>query len=285
MLLRLAELLAVLFQTFVTPSIPFTTTPARLSMPPLSAMPDVSALAVFLIDMDKGRILAAKQADAPRPIASITKLMTALVVLDANPDWARPIVFEARDQRYGDSTRIMAGEELTMGDAWNLMLVSSSNDAASLLARIVGGSEEKFVEAMNKKARTIGLTRTHFQDPTGLEKGNISTAREVAILARAAFSFSKTRDAVTQTQTVFTPKGKSQRVSRATDQLLYWFRIPGVRIFGGKTGHIEESGYNLVFAAGDTDHEFIGVVLGSETNNARFEEMSKLLKWGFENVK
>ena len=94
-----------------------------------------------------------------------------------------------------------------------------------------------------------------------------------------ALSQPEIRSAVTKNGFSFAPRGKSARVARTTDQLLFWFRLPGVTTFGGKTGYIDESGYNLVFAAGIPGHDLIGVVLGSENNNARFEEMSKLLKW------
>ncbi|MDO8505109.1 MAG: D-alanyl-D-alanine carboxypeptidase family protein [bacterium] len=281
MLFHLAALIAVMFQTLVVPGIPVLPAPYLIPAVPVSDMPTQDATSVFLIDTKSGIIVGARHADNKRPIASITKLMTALVVLERNPDWNRHIIVDQKDQRKGDIARIFQGEEITIGDAWNLMLVASSNDAAALLSRAMFGSEESFVEAMNKKARAIGLHRTHFKDPTGLHPGNTSTAREVAILARLALSFPEIRDTVSQKQVVFSPKGKSRRVAYSTNQLLRWFSLPGVQLFGGKTGHIQESGYNLVLAAGGQGQEFVGVILGSGSNNGRFEEMATLLKWGF----
>lgn len=281
MLFHLAALVAVMFQTLVVPGIPVLPASQLSPLAAVSNILSIEATSAFLIDTKNGTIVGAKQADLQRPIASITKLMTALVVLDSNPDWNRRIIVESKDQRKGDIARIFPGEEITLDDVWNLMLVASSNDASALLSRAISGSEVTFVEAMNKKAGEIGLHKTHFEDPTGLHPGNVSTAREVAIIARLALSFPKIRDTVSQTQFAFTPKGKARRVAYSTNQLLRWFSLPGVQLFGGKTGHIEESGYNLVFAAGDAGREFVGVVLGSGSNNGRFEEMATLLKWGF----
>ena len=258
MLFHLAALVAVMFQTLVIPGIPVL--PEAYVLPvSVSDIPPVDAPGVFLIDTKNGAIVGAKHADQVHPIASITKLMTALVVLDRVQDspsakglsFRNYITFDKEDQRYGDIARIFPGEEITIDDAWNLMLVASSNDAAALLARAALGNEAAFVGAMNAKAKEIGLYRTHFEDSTGLDSDNVSTAREVAIIARLALSFPKIRDTVSQKQIAFSPQGKARRVAYSTNQLLRWFHLPGVQVFGGKTGHIEASGYNLVFAAGD----------------------------------
>lgn len=284
MLLQIATLVAAMFQTFVVPGLPGLPVAQISRAKMVSAIPSVEAVSVFLIDTKRGTLIAVKQADMPRPIASITKLMAALVVLDRNPDWNRFITFESKDQRKGDIARIFPGEEFRIGDIWNLMLVASSNDAAALLSRAMFGSEAEFVVAMNKKARDLGLYRTHFEDAAGLSVENVSTAREVAIMARLALSFPKIRNTVVQRQITFLPEGKLPRSAYSTNQLLRWFNLPGVQLFGGKTGHIDESGYNFVLAAGDSGHELIGVVLGSSTNNARFEDMAALLKWGFNTI-
>ncbi len=285
MLFQLASFFTALVGFLGAPA-PFAP-PARIQVPVLniSDAPEFSASSAFLIDIGTGTILLDVQADAPRPMASITKLMTALTILSSNPDWNQDVTFLKSDQRNGDHSYLFPGDEAKFQDAWNLLLVPSSNDAAALLARETFGSEAKFVAAMQAEAKTLGLLRTTFVDPTGLDAGNISTAREIAALARVALSQSEIRSAVTKSRFSFAPRGKSARVVRATDQLLKWFHLPGVSIFGGKTGHIDESGYNLVFAAGIPGHDLIGVVLGSENNNARFEDMSRLLKWGFKNVK
>lgn len=285
MLVQLASFFTALIGFLGVP-IPFVaSSPIQLPVAELAKAPEFSASSVFLMDIGSGVILLNAHADELRPMASITKLMTALTVLSSNPDFERSLVLTKTDQRNGDHAYFFVGEEITLKDAWNLLLIASSNDAAALLARTTFGSEEKFVAAMNAQAKKLGLLRTMFVDPTGLNPGNISTAREIAALARVALSQSEIRSAVIKNGFSFAPRGKSARAVRTTDQLLSWFRLPGVSIFGGKTGYIDASGYNLVFAAGIPSHDLIGVVLGSENNNARFEEMSRLLQWGFENVK
>src|SRR3989338_899774 len=281
----LAQLIAFLGVIIHTLSAPAPLIVSRsIPMATVAGAPEINAESVFLIDMARGEILFAKNADDPRPIASITKLMTALTILDSRPNWGKEAMFEKQDQRYGDIAYLLPGEKLAFEDAWKLMLVSSSNDAASLLARAAFNSEARFVEEMNKKAAAFGLRFTRFVDPTGLKAENISTAREVAALARAALSFPKIRNTVTQERFTFAPVGGAHRTVFSTDWLLRSFKMPGVEVFGGKTGHIEESKYNLVFAAGNDGHELIGVVLGSEDNAARFSEMNKLIKWGFSAV-
>lgn len=255
----------------------FQSTPANIS----SAPPELSAESVFLIDTQRGNILFRRNADSPRPIASITKLMAALTLSEYVSDWSAPLTFKASDGRAGDINRLIVGEEITVQDAWNLMLVGSSNDAVALLGRTIGGGEEKLVAEMNKKAKELGLTKTTFVEPTGLNKGNISTAREVAAFVRAALIVPEIRAAVSKSEFSFVPRGKSARTVLSTNQLLSSFEIPGVKMFGGKTGHIEESKYNLAFAAGNDKREFVGIVLGSENNEARFADMRRLLSWGF----
>lgn len=281
MLLQLASFFTALVGFLGAPT-PFAV-PVQLQRPvvEIAKAPDFSASSSFLIDLGTSTILLDKGADELHPMASITKLMTALTVLSSNPNFERPLVLTKADQRNGDHAYFFVGDEIKFKDAWDLLLIASSNDAAALLARATFGSEEKFVLTMNAQAKKLGLLRTTFVDPTGLDPGNISTAREIVALARVALSQPEIRNAVIKNGFLFEPRGKSARAVRATDQLLSWFRLPGVSIFGGKTGYIDASGYNLVFAAGIPGHDLIGVVLGSENNNARFEDMSKLLKWGF----
>ncbi|KKU12627.1 MAG: Serine-type D-Ala-D-Ala carboxypeptidase [Parcubacteria group bacterium GW2011_GWC2_45_7] len=284
MFIKLAALFSAIVTALSTPAVTGPASnglPAAPPAPALADVPQVSAVSLFLIDLTSSRIIAAKNANVPHAIASITKLMTAIVALETQPDWSQPVIFEKQDQRGGDINYLVPGEELSLREAWNLMLVASSNDAAAMLARSSFGSESKFVEEMNKKAQELGLKRTRFTDPTGLDAGNVSTAREVAALARIALTLPEIREASLQERFYLAPRGKIPRLVRSTNYLLRSLNLPGVRTFGGKTGHIEESGYNLVFAAGKGTSEMVGVVLGSASNEARFAEMSRLMQWGF----
>lgn len=255
-----------------------------ISIRQVAAPPELKTSAAFLIDTVSGQIIYAKNADAPLLIASITKLMTAYAAARKGLPWEREITFEARDERVGDIPHILRGETITVRDTWNLMLVASSNDAAAMLARAVSGSEEAFVGEMQKTARALGLKRSRFSDVSGLDPGNVSTAREVAALARAALAVPEIRETLTLPFITFTPRGKGYRNVANTNKLVVWSNQGALEVFGGKTGHIEESRYNLVFAAGKDGHELMGVVLGSENSDVRFTEMRKLITWGFDQL-
>lgn len=282
MLTQLASLLVAIIGVLAVPAID---TPSLMQKKNIELpQPELTAQSVFLIDTVEGSIFVNQKADQQRPIASITKLMSALVVLDSGINWSVPIEFEARDRRNGGIPYLIPGEKIMPMDAWRLMLIGSSNDAAALLARITAGSEKQFVDQMNKKAKELGLRYTVFTDPTGLHAGNISTAREVAAFARAALAIPRVHNAVQTRKFSFIPQGKEVRTVYSTNWLL-GSSFSGAQIFGGKTGHIEESGYGLVSIAGNKKHELVGVVLGSESNEGRFNEMRELLKWGFKLIK
>lgn len=145
-----------------------------------------------------GKITAGTNANQVLPVASLTKLMTALVLLDRNPEWQREITLTADDLTYpqglvdpGDVTSevpFTAGDTVTVRDLWRAMLVASSNQATAVLAKHSGLAGEKFVAAMNARADALGLTHTRFTDPSGLDPWNVSTAAEMAGLAAAAFA-------------------------------------------------------------------------------------------------
>ena len=235
-------------------------------------------------------------------MASIPSVEGGLVVLDGLPPglpqggggigrgggierWSQRITFEAQDRRNGGIPYLITGEEIMVRDAWRLMLVGSSNDAAARLARVAAGSEAAFVDAMNAKARALGQNHPVFPEPTGLDAGNISSAREAAALLRFALAYPEVKDALGIRQFQFAPQGRVARIVRSTNWLVGASVAPGARAFGGKTGHIEASGYNFAFAQGNSAQELVGVILGAESNEARFKEMRGLMEWGFKNVK
>lgn len=249
----------------------------------------------FLFDMDQNEPIFAKQADEVVPLASLTKLMTALVVYKQNPDWDAWIKIEATDRRPGGIPYVITGEEIKREDLWNLMLVASSNESAAALARSTGLDEQAFVTRMNEQARELGLKHLDFADPTGLNPQNQGTAREIAALARVVFSIPKVRSALVRQSYAFSPRNKRKRYIKSTDTLLSSFlNKDPYQVISGKTGYLEESQYNLVFAAAKKDdstknedattvqRHLIGVVLGSQSNDDRFQEMKGLIYWGFE---
>ena len=140
-----------------------------------------TADSVLIRDDLSGMIIYKKNSDGILPIASITKLITALVILDLNLDWNQEITILEEDLRKGGITRVEAGETLTISNLFNLMLVSSANEAAAALSRVSGIDD--FSDTMNKKAVELGMNRSYFADPTGLSTENRSTAEDLIKLA------------------------------------------------------------------------------------------------------
>lgn len=245
---------------------------------------ETTARAAALMDWRSGQMLFAKNADQPLPIASMTKLMTALVALDSGRPFDATVEMAASDMRPGDINQALVGERLTFGDLFNLSLVASSNDATAALARATGWSEEDFVRRMNEKAAEIGLKSTSFVEPTGLDGRNVASAADAAQLVRQALNDARVRAAVTLPDYVFAPVGGHERRARNTDLLLGgFFSRPPYSFLGGKTGFIEESGYCFGAAAANGDGDkVIAVVLGAATRDDRFQEVKALLWWAFD---
>lgn len=237
-----------------------------------------------VIDMRSGKTLYEKKADIPMPLASLTKLMTALVVLDSKPKWEEQLTVTAKDVREGSSS-VRLGESAALKDIFNASLIASENTATALLAGGIGLSEEEFILRMNAKAEELGLLHATFADVTGLDPKNTATALDVAVLARAAFSRGEIKSALMTPSYTFTVSSLEERRVRNTDRLLDGYLNKGpFKIQGGKTGYIDESGFNFVFEVrGDKSQDLLVVVFGSETQESRFEEAKNLALWAFEN--
>jgi len=243
-----------------------------------------TARSYILVDEDSGEILADKSADEVMPMASLTKLMTALVVLESKIDWNKKIKVQKADVAL-DKT-IMPGEEVTTSTLLALSLIPSSNNATNALVRAAGFNTKDFVAKMNKKAIDFDLTATHFVEPTGIDPHNVSTARDVAQLSRIALANKQIRDIASRPELNWTGTGtkgkKFVRLVKNTNRLLddSVTSHPTYRIIGSKTGHIEEGGYSLmVFAQSKNRRRLIAVVLGATNHFARFQEVDELLEW------
>lgn len=156
----------------------------------------VQSSAALVLDQGNGEVIYQKNASAVVPIASITKLMTAMVVLDSQPNLSAPVTIgeEDIDTLKGSRSRLSVGTVLTREHALLLALMSSENRAAHTLARHYPGGLHAFVEAMNRKARSLGMMDTHFQDPTGLTSNNVSTANDLAKMVAAAHTYPLIRE-------------------------------------------------------------------------------------------
>lgn len=246
-----------------------------------------AAQSAYVVDERTWSVLFDKASDRVQPMASITKLMTALVVLDQGLDPARVVTILKSDYRAGGIIHTFSGEELTMQDVWMLALIPSDNVAAAALARSTGLSEADFVLAMNTKAAALGMRQTAFAEPTGISEANVSTAHDIALLVQAAMKHVKISDAVRRPVYSFSPLNKEViRTAKTTNQLLNSFvnREP-YTIMGGKTGYTNEAGYCLavmVDGPGATD-DVIVVLLGAPSNDNRFQEVKGLVDWVYAN--
>ena len=253
--------------------------PIKKGGEPLSVLASSS----LVMDGETGDILWQKGADDKRPIASISKLMSALVFLDSVPDWAKTYKLKKSDIRIGGRSYVYEGEELTVGDLFHLSLVASDNTAVIALVSSLGLSEDEFVVRMNEKAEAIGLKDTYFKDATGLSY-NISTVKDVVILAKKALVRKNIREAVLKERYDFKTKAGRAVSAESTDDLLVNFPKNGSSLIGGKTGYTSEAAYCFVggFVNGD-GREIFAAVLGAPSDYARFHETKKAADWAFAN--
>lgn len=248
----------------------------------------VTAKSAVVADAASGLILYEKSAGDAHAIASLTKLMTALVVLESEADFTARYEISAADQRGGGVEYFIPGEDVSVGDLWNAALVGSSNTATMALARSTGLTDAAFVARMNAKAQTLGMAGARFTEPTGLDEANRATARDVLLLARAAFAMDDIRQTVIKEEIEVVPrnpKNRKRRIVKSTDQLLGTFlsREP-YAIRGGKTGSLgDDVGYHLAIAVShERAQQVYVVVLGSQSTAARFADAKALAVWAFD---
>jgi D-alanyl-D-alanine carboxypeptidase len=236
------------------------------------------------IDCSTGAVLFQKNGDHAKPIASISKLMTALVFLEHNPGWERVYQMREEDRREGSKEYLAAGEKVKIKDLFYLSLVASGNTETVALVNSTGLGLPGFVEKMNNKAAELGLANTVFKDPVGLDQGNVSTALEVAKLAQAAFAMNDIRQASITKKHEFTTLSGNKITVDNTDKLLEEFAAsPQISIVGGKTGYTDEAGGCLVSKfVNKAGKEIVSVVLGSPDRNSRFSETKGLVEWAYD---
>lgn len=241
---------------------------------------------------EKAAVLAARDhfffftsdADSPQPIASITKLMTALVFLDNNPGWDNEYEILAEDKVEGGRLNLFLGDRVSIRNLFYTSLVASDNGATAALARSTGLSEKEFVSRMNKKAQRLGLSKTRFADPAGLGEGNLSTAHDVAFLAQAALRRPEIREATVKRDYSFQTLDGREKTVESTDNLLFAEGTSTPLILGGKTGYTEKAGYCFVgWFRSLGGEEVISVILNSAGKNERFRESRNLAAWVFDN--
>ncbi len=228
-------------------------------------------------DADSGEIVLNKNSDAVLPIASITKLMTAMVTLDRGLDLQQRVVLSSDDvdALKGTRSRLRTGSVLTRNELLLLALMASENRAAHALARTHPGGPDAFVAAMNEKAVALGMMDSRFVDPTGLSSGNVSSARDLAKLVRAAHGYELIRQYSTTDRATVTAFGRPVAF-RNTNGLV---RAGQWEIGLSKTGYIREAGRCLVMRVRLASKDLIVVLLDSWGKQSRIGDANRIRKW------
>jgi D-alanyl-D-alanine endopeptidase (penicillin-binding protein 7) len=239
--------------------------------------PNLRSSAVMVQDQSSGAVLLEKNSDAVVPIASITKLMTAMVVLDAHPglDEMLTISTEDVDTLKNTRSRLAVGTQLSREDMLRLALMSSENRAASALSRHYPGGSAAFIAAMNHKAHELGLVDTRFFDSTGLNSGNVSSARDLVKMVAASSRYPLIREFTTTTDYEVTLNSRTRRYVN-TNALV---SSPDWQIAVSKTGFTNEAGKCLVMQAWVNERPLVIVLMDSWGKLTRLGDANRIKKW------
>lgn len=242
------------------------------------AEPELRSAAAYVIDATAGRTLYAKNISSVQPIASITKLMTAMVVLDAKLELNELIAItdDDVDALKHTSSRLRVGTMLSRDDLLHLALMASENRAASALSRAYPGGQPAFIEAMNRKAVELGMNSTHFLDSTGLNQGNVSNAEDLAKMVTAAYRYPLIQRYTTDTEHAVQSNSGRTLQFRNSNGLV---RSDDWQIDVSKTGYIQEAGRCLVMQARIAATPIIIVLLDSWGKYTRIADANRIKKW------
>ncbi len=237
----------------------------------------VASTAALVVEQGGSEPIYQKNADVVVPIASISKLMTAMVVLDSMPNLQEPIHVSDDDVDYlkGSRSRLHVGSELAREDAMLISLMSSENRATHALARHYPGGLSAFVTAMNRKAAELGMFNTRFEDPTGLSSNNVSTAKDLAKMVAAAHRYPLIREFSTTSDAKIVVSGRPMEY-RNTNQLV---KAPTWDIGLSKTGFIQEAGKCLVMQARVAEKPVVIVLLDSQGKLTRIGDANRIKRW------
>jgi D-alanyl-D-alanine endopeptidase (penicillin-binding protein 7) len=233
----------------------------------------------LVLDANAGQPIYAKGADTVTPIASVTKLMTAMVVLDAAQPMDEAISVDIADVDFlkGSHSRLRLGAELPRREMLRLALMASENRAASSLARYYPGGTAACVEAMNRKAQDLGMTHTRFSDPTGLTSDNVSTASDLALMVKAAAGYEFIRDATTTASHYVEVQPLGQVLGFNNTNSLVRGGQWDIQV--SKTGFINEAGKCLVMLANIASRSVVIVLLDSYGSLTRIGDAMRVKHW------
>lgn len=242
-------------------------------------VPDVHAAAAIIYNPETHQVLWEENSQDKRSIASITKVMTAVVFVESDPDMSQVVTVERSDAFAASTTHLRAGYQISVHDLLHLLLISSDNAAARALARISPWGPAGFVARMNEKAGELGLQSTTYADPSGLDSSNMSSAYDMARLIAYAASDERISEIMRKPEYTLT-LGRRPITVHSTNQLLTRSEMEG-SVVGGKTGFIARSGYCLatLLRVPQLNQQVAVVVLGARSNAGRFNETRNLWGW------
>jgi D-alanyl-D-alanine endopeptidase (penicillin-binding protein 7) len=240
-------------------------------------VPDLRAEAAIAFNPDTGEVVWQENGQEKRPIASITKVMTALVFLEDNPELSREVTVERSDVYAASTTYLRANERVTLDNLLHLALIPSDNGAARALARVSHGGTASFVERMNEKAIELGLENTSFADPSGLNPANVSSAYDLSRLISYASADERIASIMRMQHYTVSTSRRTIRINN-TNKLLGG---SDVDVMAGKTGFISKAGYCLatLLRLPQSQQTVAVVVLGAKSNTGRFWETRHLFNW------
>jgi serine-type D-Ala-D-Ala endopeptidase (penicillin-binding protein 7) len=242
-------------------------------------VPDLHAAAAIIYNPETHQVLWEENSQDKRSIASITKVMTAVVFIESDPDMSQVVTVERADVMGASTTHLRAGYQVSAHDLFHLLLISSDNAAARALARVSPWGPAGFVARMNEKATELGLQSTTYADPSGLDAENVSSAYDMARLISYASSDERISEIMRKPEYTLT-LGRRALSIHSTNQLLSRADMEG-SVLGAKTGFIGRSGYCLatLLKMPQVNQPVAVVVLGARSNAGRFNEVRNLFTW------
>lgn len=247
------------------------------------AAPVIKAPVALIYDAEKGQVIYEKNSYLKRNIASLTKLMSAIIFIETNPDMNKVVTIEDSDlpaPESGVRLAVNPGDQITVEDLFYGMITGSANNATLALVRSTGLSREEFVNKMNGKTKKLNMMSTIFVDPSGIEVGNISTATDVAILINYLMKRPTVIKASIQPTYTYTIINKNETRTIKNPLYLYTNILANQPIMAAKTGYINEAGYCLTAKVKQTDGRiFVTVVLGSPTVYSRATDTKNLIEY------
>ncbi|MFQ5453423.1 MAG: D-alanyl-D-alanine carboxypeptidase family protein [Candidatus Zixiibacteriota bacterium] len=245
--------------------------------------PYLNLKSALLVNYENGEVLYAKNVDKPRSIASLSKLVSAMIVLDNKVDMNKTVKITRADARQSSRSRLRVGYELTVNDLLHAALMNSDNRAVRALARATSGSIAEFSKEMNRKVKKMGLNKTYFYEPSGLDSRNISTAHEIALIIHHAYEYDLIRQITSmKAYKVTIQNRKNKTLQMANTNLLIYSRY---KVETGKTGYTRAADYCLATLIKNKKGERLTlIVLGVPGDRLRFKEARRLIDWGFKQI-